>query len=491
MRKTENCQIFTPTYIVNLILNTIGYKGESVINKTIMEPSFGDGAFLVKIVERLILVAKKKGFDESTIKALLLSNIFGIEKNEELYQKTLTRLYKIFNKYDIDNIDMSNNLICGDTILLYSNFKNKFDFVVMNPPYQRNHHCSEEILNSLKQFKYTTGSTDLYIAFYEMALTMLNSTGKLGCIAPNSFMTNTSQKVFRNDLIENRLVSHIFDFKSYKVFDNASTYTCICIMNNTESKALTYRECNEKLGSPIKITYSYLQKHVLNKTWTFGKMMDYVYLPGSKKLKDIGTIQYGVSTNADSIYIGTAYINDALYTGKHTDELQIVLFNGHPIESTLLRRCCKASNGQLGNYILYPYEYDNGYRIISEDVLKNKYPYAYKYLLLHKEALLSRDIDNNIWYAFARSQGLSSMNNKKLSFKHIMKRDGQIVTAFALDEDVVVYSGMYITGTDDNLKKYKDYLETDLFKEYCCFVGKNMANDYISVNGKAVQSFQI
>lgn len=492
MRKTENCQIFTPVHIVNLILNTVGYKNDNVLNKSIMEPAFGDGAFLVKIVERLIITAKTKGFDASAIKALILSNVFGIEKDNELYQKALTKIYKVLAKYDINDIDMSNNLICGDTILLHNTFKHKFDFVVMNPPYQRNHHCSEEVLSAIKDLKYTTGSTDLYIAFYEMAINMLNSTGKLGCIAPNSFMTNTSQKLFRNDLIENQMVSHIFNYKSYKVFNNASTYTCICIINMSPCKTLVYRECNEKIGPALKISYTYLNKYVFNKAWTFGKMMDWVYLPTNHTLNELGNIQYGVSTNADNIYIGYAYENEMLYTGKHIDENKLVTFNGYLIESKMLRRCYKASKEQFGKYILFPYEYrDNKCILINESILEKDYPYTYKYLLSHKKELSSRDMEHNTWYAFARSQGLTSMNNKKLSFKHIMKRDEEIVTAFALDEDIVVYSGMYITGSNDNLIKYKSHVETKLFKEYCCFVGKSMANDYIAVNGKAVQSFQI
>lgn len=73
-----------------------------------------------------------------------------------------------------------------------------------------------------------------------------------------------------------------------------------------------------------------------------------------------------------------------------------------------------------------------------------------------------------------------------------MKRDEQLVTAFALDEDIVVYSGLYITTTDENtLKRVISIIETTAFKKYCCIVGKDMANDYFSINGKAVQAFQI
>jgi hypothetical protein len=55
-----------------------------------------------------------------------------------------------------------------------------------------------------------------------------------------------------------------------------------------------------------------------------------------------------------------------------------------------------------------------------------------------------------------------------------------------------VYSGLYITVTDENtLKQVISIIQTKEFKSYCCLVGKDMANDYVSVNGKAVQAFQI
>ena len=99
---------------------------------------------------------------------------------------------------------------------------------------------------------------------------------------------------------------------------------------------------------------------------------------------------------------------------------------------------------------------------------------------------------NYLWFEYARTQGLVNMNNKKVIFKHIMKRDEQLVTAFALDEDIVVYSGLYITAADEKtLKQVMDIIETKEFKQYCCIVGKDMANDYVSINGKAVQAFQI
>lgn len=47
-------QVFTPDWIVSEILDLVGYNNESILDKYILEPSSGDGAFLLEIVKRYI-----------------------------------------------------------------------------------------------------------------------------------------------------------------------------------------------------------------------------------------------------------------------------------------------------------------------------------------------------------------------------------------------------------------------------------------------------
>ena len=48
--RKEKGQYITPEKIVVMILDDIGYAGDEVLTKKIMEPSFGDGAFLSEII---------------------------------------------------------------------------------------------------------------------------------------------------------------------------------------------------------------------------------------------------------------------------------------------------------------------------------------------------------------------------------------------------------------------------------------------------------
>lgn len=500
MRKTENHQIFTPSHIVNLMLDTIGYTDDNIVEKTIMEPSFGNGAFLCAIIDRIIAFSKNQGFDAESIKTLILSNVFGIEKDPVLYEQAIKNINSVFTMNGIGYIDMSNNLILGDTTIEYVNYKNKFDFVIGNPPYVRVHHMDEATKKSISSANFGNGMKELYVYFYELGISMLSKTGKLCFITPNSFMKNSSQKDFRNMLIQKNLISSIYNFTSERVFENAATYTCICVLDKNKHNDVIYTEAT--LNNAVfnkTIDTKYMRNNMLNKPWTFVENMDLIYGNSENILSSICHIQYGVCTNADKVYIGKAYKDQDMtvgYFGKHASKNQIVYFNGYPIESKILRRCVKGSTcaGIDNTYIIFPYTYKDGKCIpIKEDTLKKKYPLAYQYFLDYKTVLQNRDMEQKyLWYEYARTQGLVNINNKKLTFKHIIKRDEQLVTAFALDKDIVVYSGLYITAADEKtLKQVMDIIETKEFKQYCCIVGKDMANDYVSINGKAVQAFQI
>lgn len=91
-KQKEFGQYMTLKEIVTIILNNIGYIDESIFDKKIMESSFGDGAFLTQTVEQIIIKGKKQNISNKNIVAALQSNVFGIEKDEELYNETIVKL---------------------------------------------------------------------------------------------------------------------------------------------------------------------------------------------------------------------------------------------------------------------------------------------------------------------------------------------------------------------------------------------------------------
>ena len=535
--KTEG-QVFTSTGIVTMILDSVRYTGKSVLTKTIMEPSFGKGAFLIEIVSRIIHEGRAEGKSANEIKEIIEKCVYGIEKDEDLYREAIQKLNELLMTYDIPLPSWS-NLINGDTLLVYDNYIGKIDICIGNPPYVRIHNIENQYRDVVKNFTFADGTTDLYIIFYEIGIQMLKEeSGRLAYITPNSFLRNTSQKKFRNYLVNEGLLDAIYDFKDSKIFD-ADTYTCICVIDKnaerTTKDVVEYREYNMyKMTLNNTIKYEYFRNQLQDSAWNLSSEEDILYLQQNAKrpikIKSIATVQNGIATNRDSVYVGKAWLDKDCtepYMGKHTDKKKIVYFNGHKVESTILHRCVKASkyNGEISNtYILYPYqsksknkllkksdgsEVASSYVAYTESEMQSKFPNAYAYLQEHWEVLETRDMDANVdWFVFGRSQGLANSGYKKLVFKHVICKSSDTIEVHVVDDDIIVYSGIYITidasafinanGSkstfndllyDKELEEVRGILASSDFHKYCVLVGKDMQGGYVSVSSVFVKNY--
>lgn len=540
--RKEKGQYMTPEKIVVMILDDIGYAGDEVLTKKIMEPSFGDGAFLSEIIKRIIKEGRKQSLSKEEISDIIQDNVFGIEKDEKIYKKAIGRLNGILEEYKIPKIEWK-NLINGDTLIEWKKHKEKYDYVVGNPPFVRIHNIPEGYRGIVKSFQFSDGMADLYVIFYEIGINMLGENGKLGFISPNTFIRNASQQKFRDFLIKNKYISAIYDFGASKIFPDADTYTCICLIGKEkEKKNIKYKEYNMYLPvSESVIDFEYLKNNMTGHPWNFGSDDDMKFLKEinnrPKKISDIVTVQNGIVTNRDYIYIIQAYTDKELtkpYTGKGDSvyfnvgrkipsqnlsvdktlciETSCVGLNPRPksgnetegrvikdkagkvheIESSILRRCVKASKyeGKADNtYIIFPY----AEAPISEDRLKKEFPKTYAYLDSFRDELAKRDMDKNAdWFLFGRSQGIQNSGLKKIVFKHIIDKNKPQIKPFILDEDIVVYSGRYITAeTEEDLQKAYNIFKSEEFARYCALVGKNKSGGYVEVSTKAVKEFGV
>lgn len=548
--KKKEGQYMTPDGIVSMILNNIGYTENHVLTRKIMEPSFGDGAFLINIVQRIISEGTRTGLSKQQITDIIQANVFGIEKDKILYQKTLERLNSLLAVYDIPEIQWEKNLTCGDTLIECKKHIGKYDYVVGNPPFVRVHNIPDEYRDVVKQFQFVDGMIDLYIVFYEIGINLLNNKGKLGYISPNSFMKNSSQKKFRNYLIDNKYISAIYDFKTSKIFQDADTYTCICILNKNKNRtdfSVDYKEYSMyKVVVENKFSFEYFANQLHDNPWNLSSDEDIKFLEKNRnlpiKISNMAIVQNGIATNRDAVYVIHTYCNKELteeYCGKHTDKKKIVYFkdksgNIKEIESTILHRCIKTSkyNGNMDNtHIIFPYEkilsprffnrdgveITSGYKPLTEDKLKKSFPKAYAYLSSLRDELTTRDMDKNAdWFLFGRSQGIQNSCFKKVVFKHVIDKGLPRIVPHILDEDVIVYSGMYTTIDIDivispktkpdgnkEVDKYifdemlYEYALKDVYKifqspdfaKYCSMVGKDMAGGYVGISTKMVKQF--
>lgn len=220
----KNGEVFTPKILVEKMLDQIGYYGPNILGKSIMENSFGQGAFLDEIISRYNFELVQKGFKQKEdIENELSKYIYGIELDPENFKI-------VKNKYPF-----LKNIHNEDTLFIEKEFP-KFDFIVGNPPYVRVHNLDESYKEKLKsEYKTAFGTFDLYYLFYEWAIKNINiDSGIIQYITPTGF-TNNSSGIKLRELIDSLDIWFSFlDLSDTNNFPGISTYTGIVTLKKRE-----------------------------------------------------------------------------------------------------------------------------------------------------------------------------------------------------------------------------------------------------------------
>ncbi len=458
-------QVFTPYYIVNFMLDEIGYKGKEILTKKILEPSAGDGAFLLQIISRILSESKKLKKTKSEIIKIIKSNVFAIEIDDKKYEELLKNLISHLKDYNVTESMLKENIIRGDS--LKHNWGFKFDYVVGNPPYVRLHNLEKDYINWLrgKFFSMEKGSVDLYYAFIENGFSSLAKNGKLIFITPNNFLCNNSGNNLRL-LIKNN-IKNIFDFQSMQIFQGASTYNSIFTLSRQKNKGIKgylativkSKVCKNKARDVLNIN----GKIIIKKSEDFSNVFE-----ESKKIEL--DFKNGLATLADGVFIS----NNVYDKGS-----KIKVFNGYEIESKLIKNVKKISTNK-DMFCLFPYKEDNGRNIlIPENDLKTKFPLGYKYLSDHKKILKNRSLEKkSAWYSFGRSQAINSNLFDKVILGNLLR--DKVIYNF-VPAGTLVYSGLYSEYKKPK-KAVESYLSSNELYNFLITMGSDKRGGYKQFN---------
>ncbi len=106
-----------------------------------------------------------------------------------------------------------------------------FDAVVGNPPYVRAELIKPDKPHLERHYAATYhGSADLYVYFYELALTLLNPAGRLGFIVTNKWLKADYGGALRTHFGRHARIDRLIDFGHAKaIFPDADVFPCILI----------------------------------------------------------------------------------------------------------------------------------------------------------------------------------------------------------------------------------------------------------------------
>ena len=486
---------YTPESIKNYILQAV-VKKENVAY--ICDPSCGCGSFLLTAAEFL----HKKYLLSYT--EIIENYLFGADISLTAIEQTKIILSLLALLNGEKNIRKF-NLVCGDmldkTVVeeLISFHREGFDCVVGNPPYVR----SRNIINTTRQnlsFWETakTGNADLYLPFFEVRLFLLNKSGILGYITPNTYMQSMNGRALRNFIAAKNYNIKIVDFRDVQIFENATNYTCISIIQKNEKNGkINYCRLKKEFDfSGLKFSNYKTNQFEVNAPWRLiSKETDEIIY----KIEHAGTpishwkIRNGLATLKNDLFFFVPIREDEkyfyrIYNGKeYKVEKKICIKIAKP--NILKNEEDLANNREVA---IFPYVLVNGKSIIlKEEIFKNNFPNAYQLMLDNKKVLQKRDKGKGnyeAWYAYGRTQGMNNFG-KKLLIPYI---SGSPVAILSTDENLLFYCGYALFSDDENeLRILKTFLESSIFWYYIEHTSKPYSKGYMSFAKNYIQNFSI
>ena len=208
----ERGAIFTRCEVVEFILDLLRYTHDRALYKRrVLEPSFGEGDFLLIVVERL-LKAWMRHDDRHGVFDGLKDCIRAVELHKASYAATRLKVIALLTQEGIAHKTAEQLagtwLICGD--FLQAPLLGGFDHVVGNPPYVRQELIPDALIAEYRS-RYTTifDRADLYIPFIERSLSLLSKGGVLGFICADRWMKNRYGRQLR------QMVAERFHLRAY------------------------------------------------------------------------------------------------------------------------------------------------------------------------------------------------------------------------------------------------------------------------------------
>lgn len=228
--------VLTKPHVVNLILDLVGYRGTSILGKRLLEPSCGNGAFLVPAVERLLDVSKKTDVSLQGLKESIAAFDIEIKHVDE----TKARLLDILMENSFSSKDAKTLVQSwvheGDFLLAEPN--SKFDYIVGNPPYIRIEQIAVELQKEYRR-RYSSlfDRADLYVGFIERSLDLLEESGRLSFICADRWVLNKYGAPLRKKITEKFSVNTYIDLHTASPFDSeVIAYPSIFSFENSKTR---------------------------------------------------------------------------------------------------------------------------------------------------------------------------------------------------------------------------------------------------------------
>ena len=231
-KQKKDKSFYTPPYLVDFILAE-NIEKFVVNNKTfkVLDPSCGSGIFLVGSFRKMLDIncSNNEYLSNDNLNKLLVDNIYGIDKNAEAIDVAIFSLYltildytdlKKLNYYRFPNL-LGTNLIVADffddekiSILK----KNKYDFILGNPPWGLVRDNKGELSKYRKKHNYLQSNNEISKDFIIRSAEFLGYSTVCCLIVTSKILYNSKKAAieFRKMILKNFEVVSIVELSSVR-----------------------------------------------------------------------------------------------------------------------------------------------------------------------------------------------------------------------------------------------------------------------------------
>lgn len=458
----DKCQKFTPTDIVESMLDIADYKN-ALAGKKVLENSFGSGNIVIAIVKRYIEDSISAGILPEAISCGLKNDIYGVELDKELFDTCIHKLNLMVKAYSIPEVEWS--LYNEDA--LFWEYPITFDFIIGNPPYITYKDIDADNRKKIRETYESCrhGKFDYCYAFIERSIKLLNVSGKLVQLVPSNIYKNVFGKKLRELLYPH--ISLIREYPGQELFDGTLTSSTVFLYDKAyNSEVVTYIDMTVAKKTDII-------RSTLGDKWIFSQRTE---SPQEQ-------LRFGDYFHA-SIVVATLFNKAFVLSEKDLQDTKI--------EAQVLRKAAspKQLRRKVQEYIIFPYYYKNK-KLMRYDriTFERDYPNAVHHLNIYKTELDKRQKDDQAeWFEYGRSQALAHLKQEKLLMSTVVTKQ---VELYILDEETVPYSGIFITvkNSEFTLDDAVKILQNQHFMDYVQSLGISVSGNSKRITCKDINNY--
>ncbi|KXA89961.1 hypothetical protein AKJ62_01985 [candidate division MSBL1 archaeon SCGC-AAA259D14] len=431
-------QVFTPEPIADRMVEKLFRKKEPEPTDRVLDPGCGTGIF----IERILSWCERKEIEPP--------QIVGVELDTNLIDKARE---SVGGK---DNVDLIN---CD---FLLKDFE-RFDYIIGNPPYVPIEELDESEKEEFREkFETAVNRFDLSSLFFEKALGLLDTNGRLVFISPEKYEYTLTTSPLRELMAKYRIkeIHHLDE----DTFEGLVTYPAIITIDGREKTTIRRRD-----GKTVRAELPPDGSRWISKINGFGN-----WIESEIVLDDISKrISCGVATGRDKIFV------------KDQNEIPDAIKKY--ARPTISGKELTEKGANASQFMIVPY--DEKGDLLSKNDLDSFLNWASTY----KDELSSRHCvieDGKEWYSFHEDPPLQDILSPKILCKDVTNEP-----EFWMDEGGAIiprHSVYYIVPKDtDILPALLKYLNSEKAQKWLTAHCQRAANDFIRLQSNVLKQLPV